>query len=265
MCKISKLTRYFLRLAYDGLHYHGWQSQENAVSVQTEIEKCMTLKLGEIVKLSGCGRTDTRVHARTYYAHFDLANPIDLEKKDSFLNNLNQFLPADIVLIDLSEVSPEANARFDAISRTYSYYMHHTKDPFIRHHSLYYYGPLDVDTMQEACSVLLEYEDFTSFSKLHTQTKTNNCRISKAVWVQSGHNLVFTITADRFLRNMVRAIVGTMLEIGKGKLTIEGFKEVIESKNRSNAGFSVPGYALFLENVSYPEELFLQKQGKNTN
>lgn len=246
-------------MAYDGRNYHGWQSQTNAKSVQSEIEKCLSLKLGTSIRLTGCGRTDTGVHAKIYYAHFDHVLTMEIEAIQRLISSINLFLPPDIVLFDLFEVTPEANARFDAISRTYKYYIHQKKNPFIDNYSLFHYGILDLDSMLKACHVLFEYEDFTSFSKLHTQTKTNNCKILEANWLQFDDNLVFTISADRFLRNMVRAIVGTMLEIGKGTLTIEGFREVIESKNRSNAGFSVSGHALFLENISYPDNIFLNQ------
>lgn len=253
------MSRYFIKLAYDGRNYHGWQSQINAKSVQSEIEKCLTLKLGNTIRLTGCGRTDTGVHAKIYYAHFDLVLTLENEAIQRLINSINLFLPSDIVLYDLFEVTPEASARFDAISRTYKYYIHQKKNPFIDNYSLFHYGNLNLNAMQQASRVLFEYEDFTSFSKLHTQTKTNNCIILEANWQKFDDNLVFTISADRFLRNMVRAIVGTMLEIGKGTLSIEGFREVIESKNRSNAGFSVSGHALFLENISYPDKILLNQ------
>lgn len=251
------MPRYFIKLAYNGNNYHGWQSQENAVSVQSELEKCMSLKLGFNVKLTGCGRTDTGVHAREFYAHFDMDNPFNQVSKKAFINNMNQFLPADISIFDIIEVDQAANARFDAISRTYKYYIHQQKNPFLQQYSFYHYGAIDLGLMNQACLILFDYEDFTSFSKLHSKTKTNICHISLCKWEQVGDQIIFTIQADRFLRNMVRAIVGTLLEIGKGKLTISGFREVIESKNRSKAGFSVPGHALFLEKVNYPETIFV--------
>jgi len=243
-------------LAYEGTNYHGWQSQLNAISVQSELEKCLSLKFGNQIKLTGCGRTDTGVHARQYFAHFDVEIPFDLSTKITFINQLNQFLPCDIVVFDLVEVNPTANARYDALSRTYKYYISRKKNPFNRLHTLYIDGSLDIVLMQQACSLLFDYEDFTSFSKLHTNTKTNNCLVYHASWEINEDKLVFTITANRFLRNMVRAIVGTMIVMGKGKLTIEDFREVIESKDRSKAGFSVPGKALFLEEITYPAALF---------
>lgn len=253
--KNINLTRYFIRLAFDGSNYHGWQSQQNAVSVQSELEKCLSLKLGTSIKLTGCGRTDTGVHAREYFAHFDLEQVFDFSAKTAFLHTMNQFLPLDIVLFDVFQVNDNANARFDAISRTYRYYIHRQKNPFIDTYSLLHYGTLNLTLMQKACGYLFDYEDFTSFSKLHSKTKTNFCQIIEAKWEESDDGIVFTITANRFLRNMVRAIVGTMLVVGKEKLSLDDFRAVIESKNRSNAGFSVPGNALFLEKVCYPKDI----------
>jgi tRNA pseudouridine38-40 synthase len=250
------VARYFLKLAYDGSSFHGWQSQINADSVQSELEKCLSLKLNQSVRLTGCGRTDTGVHARLYFAHFDLEVKSELISNASFLQNLNHFLPEGIVVFEIFEVHPEANARFDAISRTYHYYINREKEPFQKYYSFYLYGNLDIAAMKQACGILFEFEDFTSFSKLHSATKTNICHIKTAEWIEYGNQLVFKISADRFLRNMVRAIVGTMIEIGKGKLSLDDFRKVIESKNRSEAGFSVPGHALFLEKIEYPVEIF---------
>lgn len=241
--------RYLLHLAYNGADFHGWQIQPKANSVQEELEKCISMKVGEKVSIVGCGRTDAGVHARNYYAHFDLVNSIsDL---DLFVEQLNAFLPSSIVVYDCKQVNPEFNARFDATKRTYRYYVTQTKNPFHLGDAYYRYGPLDVEMMNEAASILFEYEDFTSFSKLHTQVKTNNCKIYTARWFNENGLLVFEISADRFLRNMVRAIVGTLLEVGKGKLTIEGFRKIIENKDRCSAGTSVPAHALFLEEVEY--------------
>ncbi len=256
---IKKVARYFLKLAYDGSNFHGWQSQANAVSVQSELEKCLSLKLNQPIRLTGCGRTDTGVHARIYFAHFDISEKTELISNTSFLQTLNHFLPEGIVVYEIFEVQSEANARFDAISRTYHYYISREKDPFSNHYSFYLYGNLDVGLMNQACKILFDFEDFTSFSKLHSSSKTNICHIKTAEWIENGNQLLFKITADRFLRNMVRAIVGTMIEIGKGKLSLDDFRKVIEAKNRSEAGFSVPGHALFLENVEYPADLFDQK------
>ena len=243
------MHRYFIKLAYNGSGYHGWQIQENAHTVQQELNEKLSLMLNEEISLTGCGRTDTGVHAREFYAHFDVQQVLDSPVDRAF--RLNAFLPGDIVIYEVFEVPQDFHARFDALSRTYKYYISRQKDPFSTGLSYYYHAPLDISKMKEACSFLLEYTDFTSFSKLHTQTKTNNCRIFEAYWEEHGHMLVFTIKADRFLRNMVRAVVGTLLEIGKGKLQVQDMRRIIEAKDRSQAGFSVPAEGLFLEKVEY--------------
>ena len=204
--------------------------------------------------VTGAGRTDAGVHARLMVAHFDWEEPIsDLP----FLTEkLNRLLPKDISIYKVVPVREEAHARFDATSRTYKYYITQQKDPFNYELAWKIPGKLDFEAMNAACQVLFDYIDFTSFSKLHTDVKTNNCRIDRAFWQQEGEMWVFTIQADRFLRNMVRAIVGTLMEVGRGKLSIDGLREVIESKNRCAAGTSVPGHALFLVDITYPEELF---------
>lgn len=252
------MSRYFIHLSYQGANYCGWQIQPEAPSVQAEIERCLGLKLGHPVGVTGCGRTDTGVHARNYYAHFDVEEP--LEHPEELVFRLNAFLPADIAVHRIWEVPAEAHARFDALSRTYHYYLTQQKNPFHQHDAYYLYGDLDVALMQEAANLLFNYSDFTSFSKLHTQVKTNNCHIMEAQWFRqpaAGEDslLVFRIKADRFLRNMVRAIVGTLLEVGKGKLSLDGFRMVIERKDRCLAGDSVPAYGLFLEEVAYPPEI----------
>ena len=248
------MPRYFLKLAYRGTAYHGWQVQENAHTVQAEMNEKISVLCGETVNVVGCGRTDAGVHAREFYLHFDLGKELPLSGKD-FVFKLNRFLPEDIAVYGAWKVPPQAHARFDAVSRTYRYYISLQKDPFARELSLSYTGSLDVKAMQQAVGYLMDYEDFTSFSKLHTQTATNRCRISEAKWKQTGNQLVFTITADRFLRNMVRAIVGTLLEIGKGKLKPEAIKTIIEAKDRAKAGFSAPAQGLFLEEVRYLAEM----------
>ena len=243
------MKRYFLHLAYNGTRYHGWQIQPDAISVQEELEKCVSLKIGEKISITGCGRTDTGVHARSFYAHFDTEKTIS--DCVSFVHRLNIFLPDDIVVYKCWEVQPDFHARFDAKSRTYHYYISQCKNPFHTQDAYYYYGKLDVELMQKAADILFEYTDFTSFSKLHTQVKTNNCKIMSARFFEEKDLLVFEIKADRFLRNMVRAVVGTLLEVGRGKLTLEQFRGVIENKNRCSAGTSMPAHALFLENVEY--------------
>lgn len=242
------MNRYFLHLAYNGKAYHGWQIQPNGLSVQEVLEKCISLKLKQKVSVTGCGRTDTGVNARNYYAHFE-SEPID--DLQLFVNQLNIFLPNDVVVFRCWQVDPRLHARFDAVSRTYHYYVTRKKNPFHTNDTLLIYGHLDVEKMNEAAKILFEYSDFTSFSKLHTQVKTNNCKIMEAHWFEENDLLVFHIKADRFLRNMVRAVVSTLLEVGKGKLTLDGFRAVIENKNRCSAGTSMPAHALFLENVEY--------------
>jgi tRNA pseudouridine38-40 synthase len=243
------LHRYFIKLAYKGTHYHGWQIQENAHTVQAELNEKISLMLGESVNLVGCGRTDTGVHAREFYAHFDISK--ELVQLDSLAFKLNGFLPEDIVIFEIFEVPTDFHSRFDAQRRTYKYYISQWKNPFSGGQSFYYHGHLDIVEMNVACEILYDYSDFTSFSKLHTQTKTNHCTIYKAIWDKEGGELIFTIQADRFLRNMVRAIVGTMLEIGSGKLEVNELHRIIEAKDRSDAGFSVPAEGLFLEKIDY--------------
>lgn len=243
------MKRYFLHLAYNGTRYHGWQIQPDSISVQEELEKCLGLKLGEKVSITGCGRTDTGVHARNFYAHFDIEK--DITDCDDFVNKLNIFLPNDIVVYKCWEVDGDLHARFDAKSRTYHYHITRKKNPFHIDDAFYYYGHLDVEAMQQAADALFDYTDFTSFSKLHTQVKTNNCKIMAARFFEKDELLVFEIKADRFLRNMVRAVVGTLLEVGRGRMSLEQFREVIEKKNRCSAGTSMPAHALFLEDVEY--------------
>lgn len=243
------MKRYFIHLAYNGARYCGWQVQPHSPSVQAELERCLSLKLGESISVTGCGRTDTGVHARCYYAHFDVDNPI--EDCENTAYRLNMFLPADIVIYRIWEVNPDTHARFDALSRTYHYQITQVKNPFHQDDAYTYYGPLDVTMMQQAADMLFSYTDFTSFSKLHTQVKTNNCKIMEAKWMEQDGLLVFRIKADRFLRNMVRAIVGTLLEVGKGRMTLEEFREVIERKDRCSAGESVSAQGLFLQEVEY--------------
>lgn len=243
------MPRYFMHLAYNGANYCGWQIQPNAPSVQGTIERCLSLKIGHAVGITGCGRTDTGVHARNYYAHFDTDMP--LPDCNELTRRLNVFLPNDIAIFKIWQVADEAHARFDATSRSYHYYISQQKSPFHLYDAYNYNGPLDVEAMQHASDLLFCFTDFTSFSKLHTQVKTNNCKIMEARWFVENDLLVFRITADRFLRNMVRAIVGTLLEVGKGKMSLAAFRQAIEQKDRCAAGESVPAHALFLEEVRY--------------
>ena len=248
------MKRYFIYLAYDGKNYCGWQLQPNGISVQQIIEQSLSVLLQTPTSITGAGRTDTGVHARRMVAHFDTAVP-DLDT-NSLTERLNGILPQDMVIHRIVPVCPEAHARFSALSRTYQYFVTYRKDPFCREYVYRIKKTLDVKRMNAAAQILFEYSDFTSFSKLHTDTKTNCCRILKAEWRQENDRLVFTIQADRFLRNMVRSIVGTLLDAGRGKLSLDAFRVLIESKDRSQAGTSVPARALFLTDIEYPETVF---------
>ncbi len=247
------MFRYFIKLSFDGANYHGWQSQDNANTVQAEVENALSILLNGKIEITGCGRTDAGVHAKEYYAHFDIESKIGKEIVKDLVYRMNAILPDDISISGVFLVENNFHARFSPISRTYKYYMSRSKDPFNKNFSWNVYGNLDIDKMNAAASILFEFIDFTSFSKLHTDVKTNNCRIMQAEWTEEGSNLVFTIKADRFLRNMVRAIVGTLLDVGKGKISTEDFRKIIEGKNRCDAGFSVPAKALFLDKIEYTE------------
>lgn len=248
------MQRYFLYISYNGSNYCGWQIQPNGSSVQQEIETALYTLLRQPVSITGAGRTDAGVHARQMIAHFDCEL---LSEKDRIIEKLNRILPKDIALHQMREVIPEAHARFDAVSREYQYFITMQKDAFRHPYQYKISHPLDVEKMNRAAEILFEYTDFTSFSKLHTDVKTNNCRIKRAHWEKENELYTFTIRADRFLRNMVRAIVGTSVDVGRGKLSLEGFRDVIEAKDRCKAGSSVPGQALFLTDIEYPEHLFI--------
>ncbi|MBE6287016.1 MAG: tRNA pseudouridine(38-40) synthase TruA [Mediterranea massiliensis] len=249
------MQRYFIYLAYDGTAYHGWQVQPNGNSVQEELQRALSTLLRRTVEVVGAGRTDAGVHARLMVAHFDNPEPLD---RQFMTDKLNRLLPPDIAVYELKPVKEEAHARFSATSRRYEYYVTTAKTPFHRQYRCRLFQVPDFELMNRAAATLLEYTDFTSFSKLHTDVKTNNCRVTHASWTQvDATTWVFTIEADRFLRNMVRAVVGTLLEVGRGKMSVDGFRQVIEQKNRCCAGTSVPGEALFLVNVCYPDDLFL--------
>ena len=240
--------RYFIHLSYNGKNYCGWQRQPHSLSVQEELEKAMSLLLREPIALVGAGRTDTGVHARNYFAHFDYTPPLP----HNLVNKLNSFLPKEIAIKDIFSVSDSAHARFDATSRTYQYFISLEKNPFLYEQSYYLFQSLDISLMNEACKILFEFNDFQCFSKSNTDVKTYICELKEAHWREEKGLLIFRITADRFLRNMVRAIVGTMIEVGNKKISLTEFRSIIESKNRSKAGFSVPGNALFLEEITYP-------------
>ncbi len=243
------MKRYFIYLAYNGENYCGWQIQPNGISVQETIEKALSTLLRSPMQIVGAGRTDAGVHARMMMAHFDSEGEnLDL---NLLANKLNSILPKDIVIYKVVEVKPDAHARFDAQARLYRYYVTTRKDPFLHHLKYKIHGELDVAAMNTCAEVLFEYTDFTSFSKLHTDVKTNNCTIMQAEWEKSGNDCIFTIKANRFLRNMVRSIVGTLLEAGRGKMSVDDMRKIIEAKDRCRAGTSVPAHALFLEEIEY--------------
>ncbi|MDX9696279.1 MAG: tRNA pseudouridine(38-40) synthase TruA [Bacteroidales bacterium] len=249
--------RYFIQLSYLGTNYCGWQIQPNEPTVQEVLNTAFSTILQEKIEITGAGRTDTGVHASYYIAHFDSQNAF-LQNDQKVLLKINGFLPIDIAVQKIIQVLPDAHARFNATSRTYNYFIHQQKDPFIVDTSWFLPYKLDIQKMNDACNLLLQFTDFTSFSKLHTDVKTNNCKIFSAQWMQDDYKLIFSIKADRFLRNMVRAIVGTMIDVGRGKINLEDFVQIIESKNRSEAGMSVPAHGLFLVDIEYPTEIFLK-------
>jgi tRNA pseudouridine38-40 synthase len=245
----TSTLRYFIKLAYNGTQYHGWQSQPNAITVQETLEKALSLLFKTSIQLVGAGRTDSGVHATEMFAHFDFPDLLD---SDFWVPKLNSYLPKDIVIYTILSVEADAHARFDATSRTYEYYINSFKDVFLNDQSWYHHHPLDLEKMNEAAAYLLNYSDFECFSKTNTDVFTYNCKISQAFWQKKDNQLLFTITADRFLRNMVRAIVGTLVNIGQGKMEVTQMKTIIESKNRSEAGFSAPALGLYLTQIKYP-------------
>lgn len=247
--------RYFIYLSYDGTAYHGWQVQPNAVSVQQRMNETLsTLLRGKNSDVTGAGRTDAGVHAHMMVAHFDIEDEVDCVW---LTEKLNRILPYDIVVNKVVRVKPDAHARFDAKARTYHYWVYTRKNPFKRHYATRISYPLDFNCMNEAASYLLSVKDFTSFSKLHTDVKTNICRVTKAEWTQVDDDLwQFEITADRFLRNMVRAVVGTLVEVGRGRMSIDDFKHVVAQKDRCAAGDSMPGNALSLVDIAYDNNIF---------
>jgi tRNA pseudouridine38-40 synthase len=248
-------NRYFIKLSFRGSHYHGWQIQPNARTVQRVLNEDFSLLLGEKIQVTGCGRTDTGVHARVFYAHFD-GSGNEIPDQD-FLFKLNNKLPPDIAIHQIRHVRADAHARFDALSRTYEYHIQRRKEVFSSEYAHYVYGTLDTEAMQAASDILKDYTDFTSFSKVDTDTKTNDCKIQLAHWDVNEDTMVFTIKANRFLRNMVRAIVGTLLDVGFGRIELDSFRQIIENRNRSDAGTSAPARGLFLTDVKYPPDIFI--------
>ncbi|HEX2975552.1 MAG TPA: tRNA pseudouridine(38-40) synthase TruA [Bacteroidales bacterium] len=248
-------TRYFLYISFKGTSYHGWQIQPESITVQKILEDSLSTVLSEKIGTTGAGRTDAGVHASFFCVHFD-SEKADLEYGKNFLFRLNGILPNDISVNEIRKVLPDAHARFSAISRTYQYYISRKKDPFRQESSWYVFGDLDINLMNEASALLLNESDFTSFSRLHSDNKTNICKIYHASWEEKEDILIFTIKADRFLRNMVRAITGTLIDVGRGKISIAGFRNIIKAQNRGSAGKSAPAKGLFLTGIEYPTEIF---------
>jgi len=248
--------RYFILLSYKGTAFHGWQRQPNAMTVQQMVEQAISLKLGEEIAVTGAGRTDTGVHALCYCAHFDSIRD-NLAGDSDFLFGLNSFLPPEVAINHIARVRPDASARYSAISRTYIYRILRKKDPFLADTGWCYTGMLDIESMNLAAHILMEYSDFASFCRSNSDVKTTICRISEAGWSQSSHIIEFKITADRFLRNMVRAIAGTMIEIGQGKTSTDEFRTIIEAGDRTRAGQSAPAHGLLLSDIKYPPEIFI--------
>lgn len=247
---MTTTQRFFIELAYDGTRYHGWQIQPNAVTVQELLNKALSTLLRQPVETTGCGRTDTGVHATQFFVHFDVAT-MDHRPWTMDIKSLNALLPHDIAIKRIFEVEAEKHARFDAALRSYQYHIHFNKDPFKHNYSWLLRNKPDVELMNRSAAMMMVYTDFSCFSKSNTQVKTNNCKISRAEWVDNGDSIVFHISADRFLRNMVRAIVGTLIKVGNKEIPPEAIHDVIASKNRGNAGTSVPACGLYLTEVKY--------------
>lgn len=248
--------RYFITLSFDGARYHGWQIQPNGPSIQEKLQWALSTLLREDIQVTGAGRTDAGVHARMMVAHFDFSGEWEGQRQMldciQLAYKLNRLLPQDIAVQKVEHVSNDMHARFSAIARTYHYYIHTVKDPFLRTTSCELHYPLDFDKMNEAAALLLTYDDFGAFCKAHADVKTTLCKVTVAQWHQtSPTSWYFEITANRFLRNMVRAVVGTLVDVGRGRLSIDDFRKVVEGKRRSEAGESMPAHALFLEDVQY--------------
>ena len=243
------VKRYFITLSYDGTNYHGWQVQPNGISVQGELQRVLSTLLRREIAITGAGRTDAGVHARTMVAHFDYEGELDCKQ---LAYKMNRMLAGDISIRKIEEVSPEMHARFSATERTYHYYIHTRKDPFLKAYSCEIHYPLDFEAMNRAGQILMEYEDFGAFCKAHADVKTTLCHITVAEWKQTSPTTwYFEIRANRFLRNMVRAVVGTLIDVGRGRVSMDDFRKIIEGKKRTEAGESMPARALFLEDVTY--------------
>lgn len=252
--KIKRSLRYFIELSYFGKAYHGWQNQPDSISVQELLEKNLSKILRSPIEIVGAGRTDAGVHAKQMFAHFDHEEVLDFELMKYKLNSM---LPKDIAILDIFQVRQEAHARFDASSRSYEYHIIQKKDPFNKDNAWFVRNSLDIEKMNEAAGILTKYTNFKCFSKSRTDVRTYNCKIREARWRKEENSLVFCITADRFLRNMVRAVVGTLIEIGEHKYPVSHMHEVIESEDRGMAGTSVPAHGLYLTRVEYPENIRL--------
>lgn len=261
ICNGTKITfqlRYFIKLAYKGTNYHGWQVQLNAITVQELLNKSFSTIFRTPLEVVGAGRTDNGVHAEEFYAHVDIENEF---KAEEIIYKVNALLPNDIVVYNIFKTTENAHARFDAISRSYEYRIFLGKNPFYTETAWQFLTTkLAIEKMNKAAKILETYNNFKCFSRSNTDVRTYNCNVMQAEWKQTGQLLVFHITANRFLRNMVRAIVGTLIEIGKGKMTLAEFKSVIDSENRCNAGPSAPSQGLFLTNVTYPKSIFNHEQ-----
>ena len=247
------MSRFFIEIKYDGTNYHGWQIQDNAISVQEEINKAFSTILQEKIEVVGAGRTDTGVHAQQLFAHFEIEKDFEIEKT---IFKINKFLPDDISCTTITKVNNEAHARFSATARTYEYWITPNKNPFLQNKAYYLPYSINLDLMNEATKELLVHTDFSCFSRSKTDTFTNDCDITFANWEQKNDCYVFTISANRFLRNMVRAIVGTLLEIGQQKIEVAELANIIASKSRAQAGTSAPAHGLYLTKVNYPKEVF---------
>jgi tRNA pseudouridine38-40 synthase len=247
--------RYFIELSYNGEAYHGWQVQQNAVSVQEVLNDALSKKLREEIACTGSGRTDTGVHALMQVAHFDAKQQIS--SYSDLRHQLNSLLPHDIAVNNIYQVKEDASARFDAVSRSYVYYIHQQKQPFLHGHSYLFTRDVELAVMNEVCDLLIDWSDFQSFSKVHTDVHTFDCDITQAHWERQNDKVVFSVTANRFLRGMIRALVGTMLDVGTGKLSVADFKAILESRDRKKAGRAVPACGLYLCDIRYPENIKL--------
>ncbi len=243
------MPRYFIEVSYKGTNYSGFQVQKNANSIQAEIERALSVFFKQTFSLTGSSRTDAGVHALQNYFHFD--SEIPLEEKKGFVYNLNSILPPDIVIKRIFPVAENAHCRFDAVSRKYKYYIFRNKNPFLQDRAFYYPYPLDVDKLNDAAKLLMNYKDFTSFSKRNTQVKDFICDLKKSEWIEEEETLVYSVEANRFLRGMVKGLVGTMLRVGTGKMTLNEFEDIIKNRDCTKADFSVDSKGLFLVSVNY--------------